>query len=324
LIKQSAVNQREALRLIKDQQLQNEELTADQRKEIEEKYNQDVLKLNQDTQDKIQDAIDGTKDAQEDAGNKLPDWFEKVQEYVDKAAQIWNQYADLIAQRNEQEFNARESQIDNLYNKEKEALEGQLDNALITREQYDNKIKELDQQRAEEEKQLAMEKFQQSKKLQIVNATIQGVQAVLAAYASGSAVPIIGTVLGPVYAAVAAGFAAAQVAMIANQQFTAAEGGIVPGNGPGYIDSVPSLLAPGEFVINSRSAQMYPELLSNINERGGGKKLVPDLPPSNAQGAPSTVFQQDRVQQPIKAYVVETDISDSQKRVNRIKRSVEF
>jgi hypothetical protein len=182
----------------------------------------------------------------------------------------------------------------------------------------------LDQQRAEEEKQLAMKKFNEQKKLQIVNATIQGAQAVLAAYSSGAATPIIGVATGPIYAAIAAAFAAAQVAAIANQTFTAAEGGIVPGMGPGNIDSVPSLLAPGEFVINSQSAKMYPELLSNINERGGGKKLVPDLPPSNAQGVPSTVFQQDRAQQPIKAYVVETDISDSQKRVNRIKRSVEF
>jgi|694.fasta_scaffold86308_4 hypothetical protein len=325
LIKQSAVSQREALRLAKDQQLSNEELTAEQRKEIEEKYNQDVLKLNQDTQTKIQEVIDGTKDTQESALEGLNKTIDKISQYVDKIAEIWGQVGDIISQRNEQRFEAQSKQIDNLYDKEKEALDEQLENQLITREQYDNKVKELDQQRAEEEKQLALKKFNEQKKLQLVNATIQGAQAVLAAYSSGAAVPIIGpATTGPIYAAIAAAFAAVQIAAIANQQFSAAEGGIVPGMGPGYIDSVPSMLAPGEFVINSRSAQMYPELLSSINERGGGKKLVPDLPPSNAQGAPSAVFQQDRVQQPIKAYVVETDISDSQKRVNRIKRSVEF
>jgi hypothetical protein len=324
LIKQSAEDQRTALRLVKDQQLDNDELTAEQRTEIEEKYNQEVLKLNQDTQTKIQEAIDGTKTTQETALESLTKTIDVISQYVDKIAEIWSQAGDLIAQRNQERFEAQSQQIDNLYNKEKEALDGQLENELISREQYDNKIKELDQQRAEEEKQLAMKKFNEQKKLQIVNATIQGTQAVLAAYSSGAATPIIGVATGPIYAAIAAAFAAAQVAAIANQTFTAAEGGIVPGMGPGNIDSVPSLLAPGEFVINSQSAKMYPELLSNINERGGGKKLVPDLPPSNAQGVPSTVFQQDRVQQPIKAYVVETDISDSQKRVNRIKRSVEF
>jgi hypothetical protein len=324
LIKKSAEDQRTALRLAKDQQLDNEELTAEQRTEIEEKYNQDVLKLNQDTQTKIQEAQDETKENQESALDGLGDLIDTISKYVDKIAEIWSQAGDLIAQRNEERFEAQSQQIDNLYNKEKEALDGQLENELISREQYDNKIKELDQQRAEEEKQLAMKKFNEQKKLQIVNATIQGTQAVLAAYSSGAATPIIGVATGPIYAAIAAAFAAAQVAAIANQTFTAAEGGIVPGMGPGNIDSVPSLLAPGEFVINSQSAKMYPELLSNINERGGGKKLVPDLPPSNAQGVPATVFQQDRTQQPIKAYVVETDISDSQKRVNRIKRSVEF
>ena len=325
LIKQSAEDQRTALRLVKDQQLDNDELTAEQRTEIEEKYNQDVLKLNQDTQTKIQEAIDGTKTTQETALEGLTKTIDKISQYVDKIAEIWSQVGDIISQRNEQRFEAQSKQIDNLYDKEKEALEGQLENQLITREQYDDKIKQLDQQRAEEEKQLAMKKFQEQKKLQIVNAVIQGAQSVLAAYSSGASVPIIGPVTtGPAYAAIAAAFAAIQIAAIANQQFTAAEGGIVPGMGPGNIDSVPSLLAPGEFVINSQSAKMYPELLSNINERGGGKKLVPDLPPSNAQGVPATVFQQDRAQQPIKAYVVETDISDSQKRVNRIKRSVEF
>ena len=324
LIKQSAEDQRTALRLVKDQQLDNDELTAEQRTEIEEKYNQEVLKLNQDTQTKIQEAIDGTKTTQETALESLTKTIDTISQYVDKIAEIWAQAGDLIAQRNQERFEAQSQQIDNLYNKEKEALDGQLENELISREQYDNKIKELDQQRAEEEKQLAMKKFNEQKKLQIINATIQGTQAVLAAYSSGAATPIIGVATGPIYAAIAAAFAAAQVAAIANQTFTAAEGGIVPGMGPGNIDSVPSLLAPGEFVINSQSAKMYPELLSNINERGGGKKLVPDLPPSNAQGVPSTVFQQDRAQQPIKAYVVETDISDSQKRVNRIKRSVEF
>lgn len=325
LIKQSAEDQRTALRLVKDQQLDNEELTSEQRAEIETKYNQDVLKLNQDTQTKIQEAIDGTKTTQETALEGLNKTIDKISQYVDKIAEIWSQVGDIISQRNEQRFEAQSKQIDNLYDKEKEALEGQLENGLISREQYDNKIKELDQQRAEEEKQLAMKKFQEQKKLQITNAVIQGAQSVLAAYSSGASVPLIGPITtGPAYAAIAAAFAAIQIAAIANQQFTAAEGGIVPGMGPGNIDSVPSLLAPGEFVINSQSAQMYPQLLSNINERGGGKKLVPDLPPSNAQGVPATVFQQDRAQQPIKAYVVETDISDSQKRVNRIKRSVEF
>jgi hypothetical protein len=324
LIKRSGQDQISALTLQKDKQLQNEELTAGQRKEIETKYNQDVLKINQETQTKVQETIDGTKGVQESALESLTNTLNTISKYVDKIAEIWSQAGDLIAQRNEERFNAQSQQIDNLYDKEKESLDGQLRNELISREEYDNKIKQLDQQRAQEETQLALKKFNETKKLNIVNATIQGTQAVLAAYASGAATPIIGLATGPIYAAIAAAFAAAQVAMIANQTFTAAYGGIVPGDGPSNIDSIPSMLAPGEFVINSQSAKMYPQLLSQINESGGGKQLVPDLPASNTQGVPSTVFQQDSKQQPIRAYVVETDVSSTQRRVDRIKRSVEF
>ena len=58
-----------------------------------------------------------------------------------------------------------------------------------------------------EETAIAKKQFEVNKALQIANATMQGAQAVLAAYASGSAIPIIGAVAGPLYA-VAAGLVA--------------------------------------------------------------------------------------------------------------------
>jgi hypothetical protein len=230
----------------------------------------------------------------------------------------------LISQRQQQDFEERQLQIDTTYENERQSLEAALNQGIIAREQYDDKVSQLDQQKANEEKALARETFQQQKKLQIVNATIQGAQAVLAAYSSGAAVPIIGTVLGPVYAAIAAAFAAAQVATIANQNFTAAGGGIVPGLGSGEVDSVPSLLAPGETVINAQSSAMYPELLNSINMAGGGVSLKPDLPAVNKVNPEVKFFGDNKADRPIRAYVVETDVTDTQKRVDRIKRSAEF
>lgn len=325
LIQQSGKDQTKALELVKQQQLDNEELTAEQRKEIEVKYNQEVLKVNQDTQDKVQEAIDGTKQDQESALESLTKTIDKVSQYVDKAAELWEKYSDLLSQRNEQEFKNREIQIDGVYDYEKQVLENQLAEGIILREEYDNKIKELDQQRAQEEKQLARQKFEEQKKLQIINAVIQGAQSVLAAYGSGAAVPLIGPITtGPVYAAIAAAFSAAQIGIIANQQFTAAGGGIVPGTGSGMVDSVPSMLAPGETVINAQSSAMYPELLNSINTSGGGISLKPNLPANNNVNPDVKLFGDNKTDKPIRAYVVETEISDTQKRINRIKRSSEF
>lgn len=68
----------------------------------------------------------------------------------------------------------------------------------------------------------AKKQFEINKKLQIAQALIQGVQAVLAAYSSGSAIPIVGAVTGPIFAALAAATVVANIAKIKNSKF---EGG---------------------------------------------------------------------------------------------------
>ena len=325
LIKTLGQKQQQALDLQLQQTLSKEGITIQEKEQAQAKYSQDTIKLAQETADKINDINEGIKSPiPETPQAKVDSAVAQATKYVDTIASLYNQLSNVIQMATESQFGQRQDKIDEAYEAEKTSLEGALEQQTISREQYDSDIERLDQKRFEEEKQLKKEQFEISKKLQITNAIIQGAQAVLAAYSSGVAVPIAGITLGPINAALAGAIAAAQLAVIANQQFTAAEGGVVPGYGPGNIDSVPSLLAPGEAVINSQSAQMFPNLLSQINEAGGGKSLVPDLPPRSASQQTPNVFVQKEMNQPIKAFVVETDISDSQRRINRIKQSVEF
>ena len=153
--------------------------------------------------------------------------------------------------------------------------------------------------------------------MQMINATIQGAMAVLAAFSAGAAVPIAGIALGPIYAGIAGAFAAVQVGVIASQQFRAARGGVVPGNGPGNVDSVNSLLAPGETVINSASSKAFMPLLSAINQSGGGIPLMPDMGPSNG---PQIIKVYNDSSAPIQAYVTEQQVTSTQKRISGIKR----
>jgi hypothetical protein len=90
------------------------------------------------------------------------------------------------------------------------------------------------------------------------------------------------------------------------------------------VDSVPSLLAPGETVINAQSSSMYPELLNQVNMAGGGISLKPDLPATNKSDSDARVFGDNKMDKPLRAYVVESDVTDTQKRISRIKRSAEF
>ena len=71
----------------------------------------------------------------------------------------------------------------------------------------------------------AKKQFEVNKKLQIAQAVIQGVQATLAAFSSGAAIPVIGAVAGPAYAAIAALTSAASIAKISSATFEGGGGG---------------------------------------------------------------------------------------------------
>jgi len=86
---------------------------------------------------------------------------------------------------------------------------------------FANKMSKLEKGSAAE-LAAAKKQFEINKKLQIAGALIQGVQAVLAAYSSGSAIPIVGAVTGPLFAALAAATVIANVSKIKNSKF---EGG---------------------------------------------------------------------------------------------------
>ena len=248
------------------------------------------------------------------------DWVGTLSTMLDGVANTIAQISDLFQQAFDEQNARAEYKINQRYEASSEALKAQLADRLISEETYKNQSILLEQQKAQEELALKRKAFQQSKRIQILNATIQGAQAVLAGYSSGMAYPLVGPATGAIFAGIAAAMTAAQVGIISSQQFRAARGGVVPGSGPSTIDSVPSLLAPGEMVINANSAGMFPELLSNINQAGGGISLAP----STSSLSQTTSTTQSSQPQVIKAFVVESEITDTQKRVSRLERASQF
>jgi chemotaxis protein histidine kinase CheA len=93
-------------------------------------------------------------------------------------------------------------------------------------------------------------------------------------------------------------------------------GGLVNGPGSGRSDMIPAMLSNGESVINAQSTAMFKPLLSSINAIGGGKRFADG-------GLAVGGFSQDQAlrdlqdtlmtsQQPIKTYVVSSDMSNNQ------------
>lgn len=326
LLKEQANKEKIVLDLQLQQTLDDTSKTDAEKLQAKADYDAKLKTLQMKLVDDINDINDGVTSPLPDTKEEQEKKLAKIQQYADKVVEIYSQISDLVGASIDERNKREEAAIRQSFDNQQKILDEQLKNRVISEEQYEYEKDRLDADREVKEKEQRRKAFEANKKLQIANAVIQGAQAALAAFASGFAVPGIGAILAPIYAAVAGAFAVAQIAQISSQQFTAAKGGIVPGNGSGEIDSVPSLLAPGEFVINSQSASMYPNLLSQINEAGGGKKLVPDALPSTTSQTTPNVFVNGNTgnNQPIKAYVVETDISESQRRINRIKQSVEF
>ncbi len=220
---------------------------------------------------------------------------------ADSLNQIFSLAQDALNEQAEQASYEREQR----YSKETESLKAQLANREIDQQQYDNKLKLIEQKRQMEERMAARKAFNIDKGMRISQAIMGTAQAVI----SGLSAPFP---LGIIQSAINAAAGAAQIGIISAQKFRAAKGGVVPGM-PSNVDSVDALLAPGEMVINSTSAQMFPQTLSAINQAGGGISLAPQI------SSTEPVYADNKPDQ--RVIVVESDITDVQNRVTRVKEA---
>jgi hypothetical protein len=249
----------------------------------------------------------------------VSDWQQKNAETIQKVADAImvasaaiSGALDIAQQALNMQSEAASEKRQEQYESDSEALKASLANREISQQQYEDKLALLEKDKAIKERQAKRKAFEQNKAFQIVNAVMNTAQAVVA----GLAAPFpIGIVMGALNAALGA----AQIGIIASQKFKAAKGGVVPG-APSNVDSVDALLAPGEMVINSQSASMFPQTLSQINQAGGGVSLAPQIATTSGT---STTYRENE-QQTVKAYVVETEITDKQKKVSRIERAAQF
>jgi hypothetical protein len=320
LIKNNGDEQIDLIKVQKEKELTNFELTENEREQITAKYDKQILETEQNTQSQIQEAINGTIQVQETQLSKLQNSLTQIDNYLEVIQQAFSEFETTFTMFQEQQTEIRTQAIQDGLNKQQAALESSLAEGLISEEQYRNALTQLEQQQQQDETALRYKTFRQNKALSIAGATIDGARAVLSTFANTPGELIIKSIA----AALAGVFAATQIALIGRQEFRAAVGGIVPGTGSGEIDTVPSRLAPGEAVINSKSTDAFLPLLSMINEAAGGKSLMPDIPAVNQGQRFEPVYQSQSQTQPIRAYVVESDISQSQRRVNRIINSATF
>lgn len=257
----------------------------------------------------------------EDALKRLQEGFdgltdeEKVQAIATTIMEITSITTSAIDAMNQARFDKEQDLREQSYNSEVELFTNQLAERIISQDEYDMKMRMLDEAKKRADDSAKQKAFKQQKKLAMINAAMSTAAAVVMALATMA--PPVSYVLAGVNAALGA----AQIAIISKQEYRAARGGIVPGNGSPAFDSVPALLAPGETVINSNSSSMFPGLLSEINKAGGGVELSPSGGIGISNNDNDTVFRQDNV---IEALVSSDKITKKQSDVDRARRNSRF
>lgn len=142
---------------------------------------------------------------------------------------------------------------------------------------FDYKRKGL-QKGSKEEIKAAENQFKVNKALQIANAVVSGIQGVMAAYSSGSAIPIIGAVAGPAFAILAGVAAAANIAKIAAAKFNPGGGGAAPSVGGGAAPTAPSIPSPPGFPTAENNTNKTTSFDESGKRLGGdAKKETPTI-----------------------------------------------
>jgi hypothetical protein len=236
-----------------------------------------------------------------------------INQSLNTALGLFQAISDLAnVQRENELLNLRDSVAEQQnilnegFNAELESLQIKFEQGLVTQEQYNAAVESLnsklagstkalqDKQAAEE---LAAKKkaFENEKKLKIASAIINGIQGALTAFTGAFQLgPIAGPIVGGVLAALVAATTGIQVAAIAKTKFDSGAPSITPPNTGGGGSSV-----GGASNLGAGSTGGF----TQFNESLTGSPTGGDAGGQNGAD-------------PIKVYVLESDISATQNRVN--------
>ena len=257
-----------------------------------------------------------------------------VQRYQMISEATFQILSDRFAAQNElelQQLDKERTVLDQKYTYEEEKALNRANSEKATESQKQIVMSELNNKKLKEQQELDKREaeirkkaFNREKALNISKIILNA--AVEAAKISGIIASFIsGVVTAPLAASgisqlITLGVStAAQTAVIAAQKPPAfAKGGLVSGPGTGTSDSINANLSNGESVINANSTSMFGPLLSAINEMGGGKAF------KSESYVPSGKATQETAQPIIKTYVVDSEMTNAQKKSGRIDRLTSY
>ena len=151
-------------------------------------------------------------------GEAIDKWIDGIETFGNAATEIWGNVNTILDNQGERERIAAEKRKDEAVKN----LDEQLEEGIISQEEYNERKQELEDEYDEHAKQIALEQWKRQKALQLGQAVIESALAVLKAWNAApwpyNAVPI----------ALATAMGAMQIAAIASEPEPYAKGGYVP------------------------------------------------------------------------------------------------
>jgi hypothetical protein len=224
--------------------LENAELTATERQNIEIESANKIAKIKDDA---YKQDIEAQKKVAEESKQIQTEQIQAIQGIVAGALNTIGSISDILS-----EVTARKQ----------EELDAALKSGALSEEEY-----------AKQSAELKRKQFEENKAIQLATAVMQGINATLAAYTSGASIPLVGTVTGPLFAALAAAFSAVQIGMIASKQPPRFATGVIGLDGPGTAtsDSIDARLSRGESVITAKATERFAPVLAQMEMAVGNR-----------------------------------------------------
>lgn len=251
------------------------------------------------TLDTLQQGIDDFLTIQD---TEFATTFQKIAAYAGAALQLVQSVLSTISQANQQALEQELAEYDRVKNEETDILTRQLNQGLITRQQYDAAIDKLDKDL--QKKALAAKKkaFEEDKNLKIAQAIIAGLQGAVSAFAGAMQLgPVAGPIVGGILAAAVAALTGVQVAAIKKQKFDA--GGVTESINP------PTIEDPGA------------QLQQQAGSSGGFTQFNEGLTGTPPGGGTDMTGGQTGG---MRVYVLESDITATQRRVEVAETTATF
>lgn len=132
----------------------------------------------------------------EELNEEQKTFWEQNGEAINKWVGVATEAIGIVFAFMQQNSDAELQTISDNFDKQSEKYKTMLDKNLISQEQYDAKVSQLEKEKAAKEKKIKHDAFEQERTAKIINATISGLVGALAQYEAGPAGAILSALVG--------------------------------------------------------------------------------------------------------------------------------